>query len=838
MNRLDLNSNWRILERPLGWHREYAMQVKEEKDGWLTSDLPCDVRMPLLAADRIKEPLVADYWEESTWVEERSWWFVKTFDSSEVCLDDDIIELMLDGLDSRGDIFVNGRFLGTHRNVHYPFKYDIKPLIQGGENEIMIRLTSGLETVTEADVGELNYAVCMEKNNNRPERGDERRSFVRRAQYNVGWDWGPRVISIGIIGGVSLSGYAGVAIREVNVETVSIGETARLKAMVNIENVDVIRSSVGRLTIEITNEEGYQQIIHKDNILLTSGYNYLDLEWDVQDAKLWWPNGYGEQPMYQITVSVKSAEGCDTSPTFSYGIRKIVLDTDAINDKERKFTVVVNDVPVFCKGGNWIPSDFIIARVPDSKYQTLIEEAVAANFNMLRIWGGGYYEREWFYDLCNRHGILVWQDFMLACSTYPDHQAWFKAEMRCEMDYQTKRLRNHACIALWNGTNENHWIFNPEENPNWGINITYEYTYGLSVANQLAKEIVRSNCSNIPYWPSSPYGGNRPNDSELGNMHYWPQMMMNPDMAKRIEVLDYDKIPSKFVSEYGFVGPCGVETIKQYLGTDVIDRKSAAWESHNNTFEKKTVNAAIEKNYRIADAFDLSLEDYILYGSMVQGLMYGYSLESMRFKEHCSGGIFWMYNDAWGEIGWTIVDYYLRRKNSFYAVKRALAHQRFALREIDGKVVLKGFNDGPTDLVAKGEIGYVSFDGKIRETKEVTLQVSARSHAQILICDLPDYDYTKGAFVLFVDDENLDNIILHKYDTGRLDFASDVKVVKREVVGEDQILTVESAGFAHGVHIEGEYRCSDAYFDLLPGCSKTFVVEGAKDATLKVRTVK
>lgn len=214
-------------------------------------------------------------------------------------------------------------------------------------------------------------------------------------------------------------------------------------------------------------------------------------------------------------------------PAFSYGIRKLELDTSVLEGKDRKFQFVINNKPIYCKGGNWIPNDFIYARVTDEKYRVLIDEAAEANFNMLRIWGGGLYERDIFYRLCDEKGILVWHDFMFACSTYPDHRQRFREEMRREFDYQTKRLRSHCCLGLFCGTNEVHWLFNSTDNPKWGIEFTYEHQYGMYVANILSKEIIHANCPFIPYWNSSPYGGELPNDDTVGDIHHWQQAYMS-----------------------------------------------------------------------------------------------------------------------------------------------------------------------------------------------------------------------------------------------------------------------------------------------------------------------
>lgn len=701
----------------------------------------------------------------------------------------------------------------------------------------MVRVTSGLEEVSKEDVAELDHAVCLESNNGGKYRGDARRSFVRRPQYTVGWDWGPKVITTGITGNVYLRGYRKIAVRDVHMTVQSIGRTAELKAEINVENLNFIGSKTCSLSVVLFKDGRKAAETRIEDQLLTSGYNYVQAQVSVENPELWWPNGYGEQPLYDVEIQAECEDVKETFPVFRYGIRTLKLDTGVLEGENRKFQFVINGKPIYCKGGNWIPNDFIYARVPEEKYQVLIDEAVEANFNMLRVWGGGLYEREIFYNLCDEKGILVWHDFMFACSTYPDHHQWFRDEMRNEYDYQTKRLRNHCCMGLFCGTNEVHWIFNSIDNPRWKIEFEHEHPYGLWAANVLAKEVIHSNCPSIPYWNSSPYGGKLPNDDTVGDVHRWHNAFMSLKLEERIEAKDYDTIESKFVSEYGFVGSCCLETTQKYMEKAPLDRNSEIWHMHCNVFERGTVDEGIAKNYGEKPE-NLSMEDYILYGGMVHGLMYGYSLEAMRFKEKCYGGLFWMYNDAWGEVGWTIIDYYLKRKIPYYAVKRALAHQKFTMRVCDGKVVLQGINDTQETLKVKGRFGYVSFDGKTDETREVELIVPAGQRVYLLEEEMPERDFAAGTMMLYLEDEKLDNIWLRMDDNKFMNYTKAPLTVTEEDLGEDKIVTVSAPGYVHGVYAKGDYLCSDNYFDLLPGEEKKFAVRKGAGRKVEISRVR
>ncbi|MGI6690910.1 MAG: glycoside hydrolase family 2 protein [Christensenellales bacterium] len=780
-------------------------------------ELPCDIHMPLEEAGIIRDVTKADYCYEAEWTEHRSWWFVNDFEATEEDVASDVIELTLESLDGYADIFFNGVWIGSHISAHYPFFRGIKNHLRVGKNQLTVRMTTGMESVSDDLMSEINWAVCTEENNNCTDRSDKRRGCMRKPQYVVGWDWGPKAITCGIVKNAYIRCYNKVAIRAVHMYTTEIMENAvnvHLTAELDQLNVISTRDCDFKLTMSLEDQEW---TFEKKDVLLTSGLNYLDMDIVLPDAKLWWPAGYGDQPLYNVKVSV-DCEGIVTEyPEFELGLRTVELDTSRVDEKSRNFFLVINGVRVFCKGGNWIPSDSIYARVTDQKYITLIDEAKEAGFNTLRIWGGGIYERDVFYRHCDRQGLLIWHDFMFGCASYPDHLDWFMNEVKREMRYQTRRLRNHACMALWCGNNENHWIFNKVNNPHWGLEHSYEYQYGLRTANEAAKVAVRENCSEIPYWNSSPYGGELPNDETCGDTHHWGQCTMNPNMAKRIEPKEYDKVLSRFVTEYGYVGPCCKESIAEFFDGNEIDRNSKIWRLHNNTFEKDTVLAGIEKHY-LDQAADLNLDDYILYAGMVQSMMLEYSLEAIRFKNFCGGGLFWMYNDTWCEVGWTIIDYYLRRKISFYGVKRAFAPVKLSLRMVGGKVRVQGCNDTSEDIVLNAKVGYVAFDGSGDRTEKHEFVLKAQSRVYLGDFDLPEGDYTTGTFMVIPENDVCVPGVLRVHDTRCLRYAGakpKVLGVEKYEGGMTVILTADA--YIHGVHLKGNYPMSDNYFDLVPG---------------------
>ena len=444
----------------------------------------------------------------------------------------------------------------------------------------------------------------------RPERDDPRRTFVRKPQYAVGWDWNPRVVTIAIAGDVKIRAMREACIREVRLKPVQENGDISVAATVTIDKFHYYQTTTGSISVNLTDETGQVYQTEKD-VFLRSGNNYVKMTIPIENPNLWWPNGLGEQHLYQVQAELKIGDYSTVHPPFEYGLRFIDLDT------REKFAFIINGVKVFCKGANWVPADTLYARVTAEKYETLIYEAHQANFNMLRVWGGGLYEPDAFYQACDRHGILIWQDFMFACAPYPDHLESFKQEVEREADYQTRRLRNHACVALFCGNNENHWGFRDWWNE--------ETKAGAEIYNYLLPRIVHHNCAEIPYWNSSPYGGDAPNCYEIGDSHPWAATAMNPEMEKRINPECYDQIDALFISEYGYPGAPDIASVLEYMDGAPLNRKSRTWQHHNNVFEKQTVDAGIRKHY--LGEKEPTLDQYFLYSGLCQGMMLEYSID-------------------------------------------------------------------------------------------------------------------------------------------------------------------------------------------------------------------
>lgn len=830
----DINNGWTLIETPIDWGPEAAPRVIESSHRRFPVNLPCDVHEPLIAAGVIGDPVVGLNSFDSEWIEDRAWWFTREIELTEAQRNVAALELEFESLDAEADVFFNGVHLGHHRSAHYPFVADVLRFSRTGSNTVLVRLTHGADRYPQAQVS--RHAESVHKTYR---RGDERRVFVRKPQYVYGWDWGPRVATCGIVKSVSLHEISGCFVRDVAVTTqraTADGEEAIVVVTVSVENTHPIRTQDAVVAVRM-DHPGAPSAEADREVLLRSGSNEVSFELTLAQAQLWWPSGMGGQARYDVHVEVRTNDEGGTQYVRSletrYGVRTLTLNLDRL-PTGRRFAFEVNGRRVFCRGGNWIPADSVYSRVTDEKYRRLIEEAREANFTMLRIWGGGIYERDVFYELCDEMGILVWQDLMFACATYPDEEEWFREEARREIEYQTRRLRNRACIAVISGNNENQWIYRNH----WSAPGPIEYTAGSVVYNRIAPEIVARNCPAIPYWNSSPYGGDDPNGNDVGDRHHWHDCTMNPEMQKRITPEEYDKITSKFISEYGYIGPCSRRTIERYHGGEPIVRGSEVWDWHNNTFEKDTVVAGIAKHYTDPDALDL--DGYLYYASLCQALMLGYSLEAIRSKVDCYGALFWMYNDCWGEVGWTIIDYYLDRKPAFYAVKRAFAPRRMILRrEADG-IALVVANDTPEQLQLECRYGMVPLDRVPTDADLTTMSISVAPFSRHKTILAPPDDFNDGLestrsgssagglFAVIPNDSEVLPAFLRPGVFRSLALPDPKVTTSVEAAAGGSWVTVHSDTYAHAVHLDLDVdaRPDDDYFDLLPGETRRVWVPG------------
>ena len=827
---LDLNGDWELLERPLTDDVAAAAAVRAAP-ATLTAQVPGDVNDALVRAGALPEPLVGvNFRQFPPRVVEHSWWYRKRFAVPAGAAGAAAAELCLDGLDVHADLWLNETYLGHHESTFLPFAAEVQRLLRAnGENVLLVRLTTGTERVRDRKDFPLLDAVPTEGSRGYPDRGFPQRIFLRKPAYTWGWDWSPHLPTCGITAPCHLR-FSGVnAIRHVFLRAALDGRRARVSATVELARHTLTGTAWGRVVLTLTDEAGHTHEAAAHDVLLRSGVTVVPLALELRRPRLWWPNGAGAQHRYTVSARLETAEGAVESAPFRWGLRTVALDC-----RPGVFRILINGVPLFLQGGNWVPCDHLYGRTTPARLARLVSEAANAHFNVLRIWGGGRFELDDFYEACDRHGILLWHDFMSACAPLPADEPGF-ADLFCrEAEYQVRRLHNRACLLLWCGNNEvggcYEWFrgqFAKQRDPAWPLYF------------ERLPRLVQAHAPHVPYWPTSPYGGaTTVGDLSVGDDHHWVVMRPDESFWSNPEYWNSAAV-SIFNSEYGYGGPCSRASTQDYLGTAAPDLFSDTGREHTNTFYNiPRVTFSIRTHYR--DPEGLSLDDYILYGGLCQGLNLGYSLESMRANRHTWGGIFWMYDDAWGENGWTIVDYYLRRKVSYYGVRRCLAPQRLVLRRggegfggEPGTVVLIAVNGGPMPLRQTVRFGYQSYDGRQVELTEVTIAIPPRSHLVVASCPVPDAARLAAGTVVAQATGATDlEPVAWRHGTYRAAALppAHVRVVSSRRRGDAVRVTVATDNFAHAVQLNvgDDARPSDQYFDLLPGERKTVTVAAAE----------
>jgi len=855
MTTLSLNGTWSV--RPDSIDRiglDGLARVREAADGWLPAEVPGEIHLDLVRAGQMPDPTVGANMPECRWPETRSWWYRTTFRVDEGFLDHERQQLVFDGLDLYAQVFVNGSLVGEATNAFIPHAFDVRGALVAGANELVVRLTVGSELAPDATPPGQGQApqpnaAAGGAIPNPPVEGDPVRArlwagkkWLRKPQFTYGWDWVDALPNIGIWRGVRLDGRSGVVIHDIRLDTALGDDNVMLELDAIIENLHPWAERSCLLTLEITPPDDQPAIMQEYELDAPPGRLPVGDVIDVPDARLWWPNGMGEQPLYEVRASVTDADGalCDER-TFRIGLRTIELDRTRLDEGSR-FCLCVNGEEVFCRGGNIGPHDPILANISDAKYEALVAEARNANMTMIRINGCSIYEAPAFYDACDRMGILVWNDFMLTCTTYPEHDKGFRDAIEAEARAIVPLLRHHPSLALWCGNNECTWGFRDWWNPDK----TQPLDLGGQVFyNQMLPEVCTQLDPRRPYWPGSPAGGEDPNDELTGDCHWWHQFFMSADMSRRIRHEVFDECRSRFVSEYGAIGPPHLDSMREYLEPEEMRPGTLAWRLHTNLHEKDTMAAAIRHHYAEPDG--LSLPEYIRYGQMFQALAHGGAMEALRFRKRdpqddCAGALIWSYSDCWGETGWSLLDYYLRRKASYYALRRACAPLKVIVRPRCGGLVTRVVNDTLWSATVTVEAGWWRLDGAAREVDSRAIEVPANDMVEVASAPLDPAVHDPHHWLYAA--------VLRGADGRAFDQSIRTLVPHRELTLAEPVISVDDPGdgwlhvsspvYCHAVHTEdgGRELVSDNWFDLLPGVPvRTRLADGTRRGELRFVTM-
>jgi beta-mannosidase len=645
---------------------------------WLNATVPGCVHTDLLNLGLIPDPFIGDNEKKVMWVSESDWEYRFRFIPSNDIINEEKFFLNADGLDTLAEVSLNNVFLGITNNQFRNWRWEIAEFFHEGENTLDILFKSPAKYVSTEQKRRRMKGVSQ---------AIEGASHIRKAPCQFGWDWGPKLPSMGIWKDIRLEGYSVAKIKETHIRQFLENDSIIIQV-----NVLIDQWQNGKLNaiLRIEHPDG---TINKTTKVFAD--DQISLQVKINSPYLWWPNGYGEQPLYEVEVLLLDSDRVLDKQTSQIGLRTINL----VRNKDKygeSFQFIVNNVPIFIKGSNWIPADTFITRFSDQHLETLIVDAAAGHQNMLRVWGGGFYEEERFYDLCDRYGILIWQDFIFSCSIYPLDETDFFENVKIEIFENIRRLRHRTCLALWCGNNEMEegweswgWQKHPLEDqaldfieqfptlrfildsigdrdllPDWEM-LKDEYDRFFHETLPAWVKVIDPDTA---YWPSSPSSNtpfHKANGEDQGDAHFWDVW------HGRKPFTAYRESYPRFMSEFGFQAFPTYETIESYTNPEDRNLTSYVMEHHQRGNHGNGLIIA-----QMTDLFRMPVDFYgWIYLSMVlqaEGIRYG--VEHWRRNMHrVSGTLYWQLNDCWPVASWSSIDYFGRWKALHYASKKFYA---------------------------------------------------------------------------------------------------------------------------------------------------------------------
>lgn len=706
----------------------------KDRDGraWgrsLLATVPGDVHLDLLAAGLIAEPLVSDNDERCRWVEDKTWIYERSF-AVDAAFPGRRTELVFEGLDLSALIFLNGCEIGHTENMFIAHRFDVSGNVRSGNNSLTVILAPCVDSVNDKP---------LEPYSKSWNAFELRRLWMRKAQQSFFWDMAPRMVTCGIWRGVRLESFDDFALRDMRAVSRATGGSAIITCELEIESfpdaeVDCV------LTVSCDDSSTHAE--SKAPLVLVRGLNRAAIDLRIEEAELWWPNGLGNPHLYDLraelrtTIAARACAGSVETRTLKHGIRSVEILKNALGGKEKTFTFAVNGVKVFCKGGNWVPPDAIFARISKEKQVRLLELAKSCNFNMIRVWGGGVYPDEDFYDACDRLGLMVWQDFMFACGYYPDSDQGYMAGISVEAESIIRKFRNRASLVLWCGNNENKEMFERDKDP-------AKVFHGKRIFDELLPRLCERFDAERIYHPGSPY----PNSLDEGDQHVWGYTLgWKEGSAKAMRLWDYAEDNIKFLSEFGIFCPSNLNSVSKFLGEHPLSGElrfggkgnpigpGPVYLRHDDYFEGGDyIVEALRRFY--SDRPVASLEEFTIAGQLIQAEALKHLFEELRSRMFtCSGTLFWEYDDCWPFVGFSPVDYYLSIKPLYHYMRRAFMPIHAAFH--GGERRLSILNDERFDAELDLEYGCVRFDGApvFKERAKLT----ARATSSTLVADLAE----------------------------------------------------------------------------------------------------
>ncbi|WP_314453716.1 glycosyl hydrolase 2 galactose-binding domain-containing protein [uncultured Microbacterium sp.] len=658
----------------------------------IPASVPGLVHVALLEAGLIPDPFLDRNETQVTWIGQSAWEYATSFTWQ--ADGQDRHELVFDGLDTFAEIVLNGHVLGRTRNQHRTYRFGVDEALREGANELIVSFAS---PVAEADRASLEIGY-------RPHTYFHPFNAVRKAACNFGWDWGLDAASSGIWKQARLEAWSGARLAASRPVVTVEGTTGVVSVHVEIERAD---DADYRVAVALADGRA----AHLD---FAAGATSGVVELRAAEVELWWPRGFGDQPLYDLSVILEREGATLAEHTHRIGFRTVDVQLDR-DEEGTSFRFVVNGEPVWIRGANWIPDDAFVTRVTRERLAQRLDQAEFANMNLLRIWGGGYYESDDFYDLCDERGILVWQDFLFACASYAEEEPLW-SEVEAEARDNIARIMPHPSLALWNGNNENVWGY---EEWGWAKRLQGR-TWGLGYYLDLLPRLVAELDPARSYTPASPWSGDPgifANDADHGSVHLW-------ELWNRVDYPAYRDIHARFVAEFGWQGPATWSSITHAISDAPLTPESPGMFHHQK---------ATDGNDKLTDGLVAHLplpddtEDWHWAMSLNQALAVTVAIEHMRSESpRCMGSIVWQLNDCWPVTSWAAVDGYGRAKPLLYALRHVYSDRLLTVQPREGGLAAIAVNDAAVPWTGSTVARRLSFDGTVLAEARFTADIEPR----------------------------------------------------------------------------------------------------------------
>jgi beta-mannosidase len=833
----ELRGPWWFRRIPLHGAEAKGAEAKgpgPDTEAWMPATVPGCVHTDLLANGKIGDPFYGQNEKDQQWIDRYGWEYRTSFVADDDLLSRGRLDLVWKGLDTYAQVLLNGAAILSANNMFREWRVDAKPFVRRGENTLVVRFRSPIDEVKGA-YDRLGYVLPASNDQANPMVS----MYTRKAPYHYGWDWGPRLVTSGIWRPAFLESWDDARIDDVQVQQTALtDERANLTV-----RTTVVAERAGRGRVTLTLAGG--RSLGEAEVTLAPGTNLVEAHVTIDRPERWWPNGLGTPHLYTIEAALSVNGSARDTRALRVGLRTVEVVHQS--DKDGKsFTLRVNGAPVFMKGANYIPSDSFPSRVTAERYRWLLQSAADANMNMLRVWGGGIYEDDRFYELCDELGILVWQDFMFACSMYPGDDE-FVENVRQEAIQNVHRLRNHPSLALWAGNNEIEAAWK-----RWGWQLKFQLSEAAQdkiwngykrLFHELLPKIVEEHDPGRFYTRSSPSANDdqiAPDTLGFGDMHYWGVWHSELPYTK------YAENVSRFMSEYGFQSFPELSTVSRYAPPADFRIDSPVMLAHQrHPRGNQLIGAYMERDFRSPKDF----ASFLYVSQVLQATVIEYAASAHRRRwPYNAGSLYWQLDDCWPVASWSGIDYFGRWKALHYFARRFFAPVSASTVDEGGSVSTYVVSDRRQDTAARLVLRLVDFDGRElwRKEKDIRLEANA-SRAYWTATEREVLAGSRRSHVVLVaevfeGEERLTRSLHYFVTTKDLDLPDPglALAVTPRTEGE-MAVEVSARKLARNVRlstdgVDGMF--SDNYFDLLPGEIVTVVWKGKTGVDVKVASIR